>query len=87
MRVGTWNYNSLLSVDSAKRRKRLGFLRGLIQSLDLVCLQEVHGGEARMQLELHVCHNEFDIYYDANANAGGIVVMVRKSQRACSCRR
>lgn len=69
MRVGTWNCNALLSVDAAKRRRRLGFLRGLIRSLDLACLQEVHRDGARMQLELYVFHNEFDIYYDAHANA------------------
>ena len=80
--IGTFNGQGLLSPDPMKRNCKTPHFRRLLDTVDILCLQEAHGDRARVELFLPgVCSQFwcFDNPYNARHITGGLLTFWRKS--------
>ena len=79
--VVSWNANALAIKDMQRRAEKRKVLQGLLASNAVVCMQEVHGGEAALDTLFPETRIGFWSHCSGGANhaTGGVATLIKKS--------
>eukprot|EP00971_Amphidinium_carterae_P150414 2982214-Amphidinium_carterae.1 len=84
-RIITWNARALFSADVVKMRSKVETVRKLLQTCDILMVQETHGGtNCHSALDLDLTHHVFHSSHGHAWSAGGVLLLVRRDF-ACEC--
>lgn len=81
VRVATWNARALLHGLPATRRRKVGFLRGVMAQCDAMALQEVHVNAEALRIELAPLLGTWVVAMSGHADiaSGGTAVLLRRA--------